>query len=66
MGCFLQNHPAQSWLDGLADYEVHAATKQVFQVALQIHVGIEGFLFELNDKIEIAALFLFSTGKRPE
>src|SRR5712691_1161887 len=53
---FFEDRLPKSWLDRLAEDEVHPAPEQPLQEGLQVHVGVEGLGLELDHEIEIAVL----------
>lgn len=45
----------QCRLQGVREHQVDPAAKKTLQVNFQVHVGIERFLFELYENVQIAA-----------
>ena len=53
---FFEDRLSQSWLDRVAEHEIHGASEQAFQKGLQVHVRVEGLGLELDHEIEVAVL----------
>jgi len=66
MDGFAQDPVAQAGLDCVGDYEVHFAVEEPFQKALQVHVGVEGLSFQLDNEVQVARLPIFPARSRTE
>jgi len=59
-----ENRSAEPGLDGVLKYGVDLAAEQLFQKNFEVHIGVEGLLFELDDEIQIAVLSAFPASPR--
>ncbi len=56
----VQDHWPQPWLEGVGEHKIYLAAETLFEIGLEVHVGIEGWLIELNQKIEVTILVAFT------
>src|SRR6516165_10167648 len=66
MHCLIENGVPEAWLKGVSQHQIDPAAKQLLKKLLQVHIGIEGFVIEFHQEIQVAPLSALTARSRTE